>query len=465
MDNKTPPSTSSIIAGEPPRPMPPEIKNAYFFQVFNSGSFGVMMGMPMILYILSINKDVSTTIIGLLLAMAPISVVLQVPAARFIEGVGYRNFLIRGWVLRCLCLLGVVAVSFLPSTIDYLTRIVLILFLLFGYNISRSISLCAYLPWMTQLVPREKRGKFVARDQMFAQIAGLMIMILCQIYFYLKLDVHGYGWLFLVATLMTMVSVLFLRKIPDASVDMELKSDEAVPWMAMIKYRPFNRLLKLNVFFLTAWASGTIYSVAFRETFHASNEYFIWMTIGPNLITAVTMYLVGAVIEKTGSKPILFFGFLLTGTHITIWGLVQGGFIPFTLLTNIIQCFTWSLGCAMILVANLRLLMISVPSKGRSHFFAIFSVSNGIVSGFTPLMWGIFCDLLKPVHLHLGSLELNRFSTTYLLAATGMLAAMWMLRSVPEAKAMSNDVFVQEMFVNTPVRALSKLFHRRNMGS
>jgi len=461
MDN---PSTSSIIAGEPPRPMPSEIRYAYFFQIFNSGAFSMIMGVPMSLYILSLHKDISTTIMGILSAMAPISVILQVPAARFIGSSGYRRFLINGWIPRCLCLSGVVVTSFLPDTIDFTTRIVLVLILLLGFNVSRSISLCAYLPWMTQLVPREKRGKFVSRDQMFAQIASLFTLLACQLYFYFKLDRQGYGWLFLIATLMTIVSVFFLQKIPDASVDMELKSSEPVPWRAMIKYRPFNRLLKLNVFFLVAWASGTIYMVAFRETFHASNEYFIWMNIGPALITIVATYILGSVIEKTGSKPILFFGFILNFLHISTWGLVQGGFIPFTLFINILQCFTWSVGFAMIIVANIRLLMISVPSKGRSHFFAIFSVSNGIVSGIAPLVWGIFCDLLKPLHFQTGPLELNRFSMTYLIAACGMLGAMWMLRHVPESKAMSNEVFVHEMFVNTPVRALSKLFYRRRIG-
>jgi hypothetical protein len=52
------------------------------------------------------------------------------------------------------------------------TKLALILFLLFIFNLLRGISSCAWLPWISSLVPTSLRGKYLAGDQACIGVAS-----------------------------------------------------------------------------------------------------------------------------------------------------------------------------------------------------------------------------------------------------------------------------------------------------
>ena len=70
--------------------MPSGIGNAYAFQVFNTVSFSIVLGAPMLLYLKGLGA--SGTILGVAAALPPLLNILQMPAARFVETIGYRAF-------------------------------------------------------------------------------------------------------------------------------------------------------------------------------------------------------------------------------------------------------------------------------------------------------------------------------------------------------------------------------------
>src|ERR1700693_232343 len=82
--------------------MPAGIGNAYAFQVFNTVSFSIVLGTPMILYFKHL--EASATVLGIVAALPNLLNILQIPAAQFVEQVGYRAFVLRGWSVRSLVL-------------------------------------------------------------------------------------------------------------------------------------------------------------------------------------------------------------------------------------------------------------------------------------------------------------------------------------------------------------------------
>src|SRR5881396_2122551 len=96
--------------------MPSGIGNAYAFQVLNTVSFSIVLGAPMLLYLKGLGA--SGTILGVAAALPPLLNVLQMPAARFVETIGYRAFVLRGWSLRSVFVLGMALVPLLPAGID-----------------------------------------------------------------------------------------------------------------------------------------------------------------------------------------------------------------------------------------------------------------------------------------------------------------------------------------------------------
>ncbi|MDH7502786.1 MAG: hypothetical protein QHJ82_08775 [Verrucomicrobiota bacterium] len=140
----------------------PGLANAYWFATFNALSFQIVLGSPMVLYAKSLGA--SATVLGIIAGMMPLLVIFQIPAARHISRVDYKRFVFAGWGTRVVIIFLIAAVPLTSAFLEPQSQIALLLFLLFGFNLSRGISSAAWLPWITALVPAAVRGRYLARD-------------------------------------------------------------------------------------------------------------------------------------------------------------------------------------------------------------------------------------------------------------------------------------------------------------
>src|SRR6266496_4471693 len=106
----------------------------------------------------------SATVLGIIVGMMPLLVIFQVPAANYIARVGFKRFVYAGWGMRVLFIFAMALVPITGAFLDRNSRLALMLMLLFCFNLSRGISSCAWLPWITALVPSSLRGKYLSRD-------------------------------------------------------------------------------------------------------------------------------------------------------------------------------------------------------------------------------------------------------------------------------------------------------------
>jgi MFS family permease len=451
--------------------MPEGVGNAYLFQVFNTISFSIVLTTPMLLYFKGLGA--SGTILGIVTALPALLNILQMPAARFVEQVGYRTFVLRGWSLRSLFILGMAGVAFLPAKIDPTTKMALMLFLLFAYNTSRGISVCGFLPWITQWIPEEVRGWYLSRDQMCQALASVGTMLLMAGYLRQETSRHAFGAVFLASFIAATMSLLFLRKIPD--VPPPQSSSPAgttttagnpvppnVPWKEMALYPPFFRLLVYNVIIFAALAGGGVFWVpCLRDQFHLSDaQILLFGAITPTVMAACLFWL-GHVVDRVGSRPVLALANVTLAVHLLLWGSLASHFMPLAWWSVLlIQC-TSGIAIAALNLGNQRLAMSIVPATGRSHFLALFSVVNGLTLGILPVGWGIALDSLAGWRHGWYRWEWNQFSTLYLaLVMIAVGAQVWHTR-LTEPRAMTTEEFFRELLVKTPARAITRLISRR----
>ena len=143
--------------------------------MFNALSFQIILGSPMVLYAKSLGAG--ATVLGMLSGMMPLLVIFQIPAASYVARVGYKRFVYAGWGTRVFFIFAIALIpgmAFLRSG----TKLSLIIFLLFIFNLSRGISSCAWLPWITSLVPATVRGKYLAWDQAVIGLASCGAFVL-----------------------------------------------------------------------------------------------------------------------------------------------------------------------------------------------------------------------------------------------------------------------------------------------
>lgn len=442
--------------------MPEGIHYAYWFQVFNSLSFSIVLGVPMLLFMKRLGA--SATILGIVNALGPLLNILQIPAARYVEQVGYRSFVLRGWSLRSVFIIAIAGIAFLPPQIDSTTKIVLTLCCLFFYNASRGFSVCGFLPWLTQLVPEQVRGRYISFDQMFSFVAIVSGSLLWAFYLRWADGVRAFGVLFLGSFAAAMASLVFLRRIPDVPVSESSRNAEPVPWLQIIKFQPFHRFLVFNMVLFVGWAGiGVFYVPMLRDQFAMTDTGFLLLQAVFGVVFIVSIFILGGLADKVGSLPMLNVSLAVQVLHMVGWGLIGAHIIPFTWWSLGFQQASWGVAFALFQLANTRLVMSIVPGLGRSHFFAIFSVAQNLVLGLCPVFWGILVDALKPWHAHWGLWHGNAFSLLYPVSALFVLFSYATLARIHEPQALSTEEFFHELFVKTPSRAWSRLLNRRSI--
>src|SRR5579859_6275869 len=440
--------------------MPVGVGNAYAFQVFNTISFSIVTSTPMVLYFKKLGA--SATVLGIVLALPALLNILQIPAAQFVERIGYRAFVLRGWATRCAFILALAGVAMLPDKINALTRIALLLFLLFAYNASRGISFCGFLPWITQWIPEEVRGRYISRDQMSASFATLGTMFLATLYLRQPESKYSYGLLFSVGFLAAVISLWLLRRIPDVPVPLRPVSHEDVPYKEMLLHPPFFKLLVYNVVFLVGLAGGTVFWIPMlRDSFGAPDSLILGMTAYYSAVCMACLWAFGHLVDRVGSRPLLGLGTLIMVIHFSLWCSVGARVLPFNLTAIILVQTTAAIGLSLFNLANTRLVMATVPPMGRSHFFALYTVVTSLISGFFPIVWGILLDALAGWEGSWSRWQWNQYSLLYGAVIVIMMVAVVMRNRLSEPRAMTTDAFLRELLVETPSRAISRLLTRR----
>jgi MFS family permease len=442
-----------------PEPMPKDIHNVYIYEVFNTASWSVVLGSPMLLFYQHLNA--SATILAIAACLAPVLNILQMPAAHFVERVGYRRFVLSGWTARSVVVVGMTLVAFLPDTVDRATRIVSMLALAFVYNTMRGISVCGFLPWFTHIVPESRRGEFLAKDQLAGAAASIACLFISG-WLLLQHDAwYSFGIVFAMSATCAFTSLNFLRRIPDVPVEKIAPNPTPLPWREMFFYPPFFKFVRYNVIInMALGVCGVFWVRYFRAFLHVSESNVLFVAAFSTIVTALGLFLIGPLIDRSGNKPALAASGVLFACHFSGWAAVAAGIIPFNTLVLCIQIFTSGMGTALWNLANVRIAMGIVPQMGRPHFLALYSVSSNLTIGLVPLLWGPVMDYLDHWKIAWGVWQWNCYSLFYVTLACTIGAGLFALRFVVEPITMTWDVFMSELLVKTPSRAVSRLIGR-----
>jgi len=293
--------------------MPRGVINAYIFQIFNSSSWSLILGTPMLLFLK--NMDASAATLGATVAMTPLFAALQIPAADYAERVGYKNFVVRGWASRSIFILGIAIVALLPGRVSPNLRIALTLFMMACFAATRGISVCGLMPWITHIIPEPLRGAFIARDVMCTHLALTGTMLLSSVCVGAFPSFRTFAAFFLFSYVSALISLVFLRRIPDVqAVRPEVPPSHPrqkcvrPPWKEMLLFPPFLKYVLFNVglnFFVSAL--GVIWVPFMKDGLHASNSLILGLSAYSSIVCALVSRVAGPILDRTGSRPLMAF--------------------------------------------------------------------------------------------------------------------------------------------------------------
>ena len=431
---------------------PHGLHNAYLFSTFNAFSYQIVLNSPMVLYAKTLGA--SATVLGIIAGMMPLLVIFQIPAASYIPRLGFKRFVFAGWGTR---VMFIFAMALVPLTGIFLkpeSRLALMLMLLFCFNLSRGISSCAWLPWITALVPSALRGKYLVRDAAVQNLASFITFILAAGCLAGATRPWQFAVLFAFSAINGAISLTFLKRIPDAAMAEEVHATRGrVPWLDMLRYDPFQRLLWALVSYSVAYGGMTAFTVAFLKTETAMSEASILLVNSVAYLGGLSsLWFLGSRLDRLGSKPVLTFCFAGWVAVLAGWVTLSGGVFPVKLSIILLLQFLMGLLAALIQMANTRLAMAVIPVMGRNHFFAIYSTLGNVTLGLAPIGWGLLIDAIgshSPVWL---GVAWNRYSVFFAAAAIAFAVALTLARRLHEPEAASMEELLREILIQSPQR-------------
>jgi MFS family permease len=439
---------------------PEGLNNAYWFAGFNALSFQIVLSSPMVLYAKSLGA--SATVLGIITGMMPLLVIFQIPAAQYISRVGYKRFVYAGWGTRVMFIFLMALVPLTAGFLDAGPRLGLILMLLFGFNLSRGISSAGWLPWITSLVPPNVRGRYLARDAAWTSLASFVCFLLAARCLGRAPASWQFSVLFAFSAVMGATSLVFLKRIPEGVVPEEARAPRApVPWLAMLRYRPFLKLVRAVVAWSLAYGGMQAFTVAFlKSEVRLAEGRILELNSVLYLGGLASLWLLGSRLDALGSKPVLTFSFVAWVGVSLGWGLVSGGVWPARRGLILALQFVMGLAAALVQMSNTRLAMAVVPEAGRNHFFAMFSVLANVTLGLAPILWGMLIDALGGTKVARLGLEWNGYSVFFLAVALVFVVTLLLARRLDEPQAASMEVLLKEILIQSPLRVWFRLWPR-----
>jgi len=444
----------------PAEHFPPGLNNAFLFATFNALSFQVVLSSPMVLYAKQLGA--SATVLGIIAGMMPLLVIFQIPAASYIPRIGYKRFVYGGWGIRVMFIFGMALVPLTSRFLNPQNRLALMLALLFGFNLSRGISSCAWLPWLTALVPATIRGKYLVREAAVTNLFSFVSFVMAAGCLAGEPAAWQFSIVFVFSAVAGVISLTFLKRIPDAPVPEESTgSASEVPWLAMLRFGPFAKLLRTVVGWSVAYGGITALTVAFLKTEGGMSEGMILLVTSISVLGGLSsLWILGSRLDKLGSKPVLTFSCAAWLVVLAGWIAVSGRLIPVRLGVLMGLQVAMGLLAALVQMSNTRLAMTVVPVMGRTHFFAIYSVVSNVTLGVAPIAWGLLIDAVgsrSPVWM---GLEWNRYTIFFAAACLAFVVTILFTRRLEEPEAAGMEQLLREILIESPQRFLVRLWSR-----
>jgi MFS family permease len=437
--------------------LPPKIRYAYWYEGLNAVSYQICLGSPLILFANQLGA--SAVVLGILAGLSPLTSVIQLAVAPYAEKIGYRRLMVNGWTARVSILIFMVILPLVSHAIGELLAIWIMLAVMFIFTLSRGIAVCSWLPWIAAIVPKSLRGYFLSWDRLFVN-GGTLIALGISGTILLQHTMLGYSAVFLISFLGGMISLYFLRRIPEpqATASISNQPQEKLSWKTLMADGAFVRMVIFSCAVQVVIAASNTFTVVFvRDHVGLGDGPILWLTAGAAVLSMFATQVLRMKADEVGSKPLLVFAFGWWVIYFVLWFLLSVNGMPQPILSVCLLILANGFFAAIYDLALTRLLMnIAGDRPASAQYFAFQSVVNSVITGLSPIAWGFVLDGLEGIRTPLAGFNLSNYS--YLFGAQGVLllllvgVTLWWLRE-PNAQPFRRVVY--DTFVVKPIQTIS----------
>ena len=333
--------------------------------------------------------------IGLYAAVGPLMSGLSLVSARLMERGGGRkwHYLSTAAVQRALFFV-LLAFPFLagrlaPGSLPWLLLALLSVSTVFHY-----FQLTAWMSWMADMVPKERRGSFFARRSLIATCSWMALSYAMGLYLDAHRSLGDYALVFGGAAFFSLVALHFAAKQPDPPLVVALKRPSL---RAIGKAAHATKDIRNFIFFQVAWGFTTSLAAPFYNVYMLKNlqldmaRVTLW-TVLAALLSMVSTPWWGHVLDRAGDRVTLLFALLGACVLGCLWPFVSEANVGWLLAFIIITGGFFQAGVGQ---ASFNMFLGVLPEKNKTSYVAFMQAVVGILVGFSPVLGGWLAETVK----------------------------------------------------------------------
>jgi Na+/melibiose symporter-like transporter len=272
----------------------------------------------------------------------------------------------------------------------------------------------------------------------------------------------AYAIVFGISFLGGATSLYFLNRVPDPPPTCAAEQKPRVQWLSLLKDNAFARLLKFSMVVQVFVASIATFIIVFvRDQVQLQDGTILWLTAGAALMGTLAMRLLRHRVDRFGSRPFLGVVFIWWVAYFLCWFLLAAQWIEQPLLLAPLLMLLAGFFGAIYDLALTRLLMNTVGDRTHStEYFALHSVLISLMTGISPILWGLLLDTLRGLQLSVGGVELDGFAVFFGIQWLGLGLVLLAFTQVREASSSSTGSLLYRVFVTAPTQRIAQLTSR-----
>ena len=421
--------------------LPRGVYNNFFFEFFNA-VFWQSLGSPMVLFIRQ--SGGSAFAVGLISALPLILMPVTLASARFVERFGYRRTAITFWTLRWILSSSVILIALVNIPGFDNLRAGLALVILGIYHLCRNFGISGWLPWLTLIVSREKRGLYLSRATLFSNLGSVLTFLLVGAILGPNPALATFAIVFGLGTLGGFISSFFMiriAKIPPETTTTTAKGLRVSFWQSMkgcFAQPGFKSFVTVQSFYGVAFFGIPSLSLIYlREKVGINPSLILYFSTAGVVGASIASVVWGRWIDRRQSVmslQLLAFSGLCFNSF--LWLLLQVIPAGFNYLMAAALLFLSAIWIAALNMSQTHSIMTLAPEQDRVMFPNIATFITYISQALAPMLWGLLLDYLdhNAVELDIGLLKLSAyqifFAATLVIGIGGVaIVARFLLHS------------------------------------
>jgi MFS family permease len=414
--------------------LPRNVYNNFAFEFFNA-MFWQSLGAPMVLFIRQ--SGGSAFAVGLISALPLLLMPITLASSRFVEQYGYRRTAITFWTVRWMIsspiiILALVQTEWLETWRSWLALGVLVL-----YHLCRNFGISGWMPWLTSIIPKERRGLYLSRATLFSNLGSILTFLAVGMILGTNPSLSTFAVVFGLGLLGGLISSIFMSRIRDLE-DPTHRREGARQSL----WEGFRNSLQLPGF-KTFIIIQTFYGVAFfgipalsliylREKVGINPGLIIYFSTGGVIGAAISSIAWGRWIDRRQSvlslQLLSFLGLCFNSVLWLILAVMPAGLNYVLAATLQVLTSVWITALAM---SQSHSIMTLAPEEDRVMFQNIATLVTYLSQALAPTLWGLLLDYLdhNKVALDFGFYRLEAYQIFF--AATlliGLLGVYFLFR-------------------------------------